>query len=213
MPIRDLDPMEVAVCWSRGVYPSLQIYLSDDFKNIAYQVRIYHQKTGEYLGRALIPKEEVCFKSSSEIFDLLHEKINQIENKYLNSKEETSMKEINNGVIDNVWVYTLSKGLTKDGNNDQVLSVNVHKGNINRFTNTFTNTEGRKFSVAATPGEVKGGKIVWYNEPNRKEAILAFAEGKIDRLDKLITDEENLKKDIRTLFEFADFVERRCEHD
>ena len=123
------------------------------------------------------------------------------------------MKEIKNEIIDNVWLYTLSKGLNKD-DETQHLSLNVYKGSVNKTTSTFVSGEGhKKFSVSPVPGEIKNGKIVWYNEPNRKEAILSFAEAKIDRLDKLITDEENLKKDIRTLFEFADFVERRCEHD
>lgn len=124
-------------------------------------------------------------------------------------------KEVKNHIIDNVWMYTISKAALKQEGHEpsHSIAVNVHKGYVVKGSWIFINEQGKKFNVADEPGKVWGGKNVWYNEPSKKEAILAFAEFKINRLDEVITNEMNLKKDIRTLFEFADFVERRCDNE
>lgn len=119
------------------------------------------------------------------------------------------MKENLNAIIDNVWAYTIVDGkLSQKGKNqpEEVIAVTEHRGSINRMNNIFKNEKGKKYSVAANPGEVKAGKIVWFNEPNFKEAILSFTSYEIDQLEKDFQKEERRKKKIRTLFAYAEHV-------
>ena len=115
------------------------------------------------------------------------------------------MKENLNAIIDNVWAYTMTDGALKQKDKDDapVVSINVYRGSIDKTRWIFTNEKGKKYDVADEPGKVKAGKIVWFNEPSRTDALLAFAEYEIDQLDKLMTKEERLKLKIRTLFHFA----------
>ena len=122
------------------------------------------------------------------------------------------MKEKINAVIDNVWAYTfMEKSLKQKGKDpDKVISVTEHRGSILKSSGIkndwiFTNDKGKHYSVAQTPGEVKG-KIVWFNEPNLKGGILAFASDEIDRLEEDIQKEERRKLRIRSLFAYAEHV-------
>lgn len=122
------------------------------------------------------------------------------------------MKESLNAIIDNVWAYTfMEKSLKQKGKNpDKVISVTEHRGSILKNSGIkndwiFTNDKGKHYSVAKNPGEVKG-KIVWFNEPNLKDGILAFAGDEIDRLEEDIQKEERRKLRIRSLFAYAEHV-------
>lgn len=115
------------------------------------------------------------------------------------------MKENLNTVIDNVWAYTMTDGALKqkDKEDAPVVTINAYRGSIDKMRWIFINEKGKKYDVADEPGKVKAGKIVWYNEPSRNAAILAFAEYEIDQLDKDIQKEERRKKKIRALFDFS----------
>lgn len=104
------------------------------------------------------------------------------------------MKENLNTVIDNVWVYTMTDGALKqkDKEDAPVVAINVHRGSIDKMRWIFINEKGKKYDVADEPGKVKAGKIVWFNEPSRNAALLAFAEYEIDQLDKLMTNSISL---------------------
>lgn len=121
------------------------------------------------------------------------------------------MKENLNTVIDNVWVYTMTDGALKqkDKEDAPVVTINAYRGSIDKMRWIFINEKGKKYDVADEPGKVKAGKIVWFNEPNFKEAILSFASYEIDQLEKDIQKEERRKKKIRTLFAYAEHVD--CE--
>ena len=118
------------------------------------------------------------------------------------------MKENLNTVIDNVWVYTMTDGALKqkDKEDAPVVTINAYRGSIDKMRWIFINEKGKKYDVADEPGKVKAGKIVWFNEPNLKGGILAFASDEIDRLEEDIQKEERRKLRIRSLFAYAEHV-------
>lgn len=98
------------------------------------------------------------------------------------------MKEVRNDIIDNVYLYRYTH--EKNSPMGECTSVHEIKGEVTTGIGIkhnqakFKSYNGKtNLFVDPKPGVVHQGCLVWFNEPNEREAMLAFMEYKLQKME------------------------------